>query len=108
MAMLTLNTPLLPACAFELVTKASGLCFTEVSCSSLSVANAYLNTTASIYRTYVKVSCQTGYQFAEDEFWMVTQCQGDKTWSTQPADCTGEYFLTLLPKWPYSLISQQS
>jgi hypothetical protein len=60
-----------------------------VSCSSLNVANADLNTTSRSYRTCVNVSCQNGYQFADDEYWLVTECQADKTWSTQPADCTG-------------------
>ena len=64
---------------------------TAVNCSSLSVANADLNTTDRIYQTYVNVSCQTGYQFTDNQYWMTTQCQADKTWSTLPTDCTGRF-----------------
>jgi Sushi repeat (SCR repeat) len=62
---------------------------TAVTCSPLKVANADLNTTDRFYKTSVNVSCQTGYQIAEDEYWIVIQCQADKMWSTQPTGCTG-------------------
>ncbi len=66
------------------------LCSTAVSCASLNVAYADLNTTARFYQTYVNVSCRSGYQFADDEYWIVAECQADKTWSTQPTDCAGK------------------
>ena len=69
-----------------------GLISTAVSCSSLKVANADVNTTDRIYQTTVNVTCQTGYQFADDEYWVVTRCQADKTWSTQPTGCAGTKF----------------
>jgi hypothetical protein len=74
--------------------KVSYNCCTEVSCSSLSVANANLNTTIRTYQTYVNVSCLNGYEFTNNRSWIVTQCQADSTWSTQATDCTGRPFMT--------------
>jgi hypothetical protein len=63
---------------------------TAVSCPSLNILYADLNTTTRLYQTYVNVSCQKGYQYTDNEYWIVTECQADKTWSTLPADCTGK------------------
>lgn len=65
--------------------------FAAISCTSLQVSNAITNTTAVSYQTFVNVTCQTGYQFTADQYWVVTQCQADTQWLPQLQNCTREY-----------------
>lgn len=62
-----------------------------VKCSALVVANANLSTTVVTFETFVNVSCQHGYEFNVSQYWVVTRCQADKTWSLQLNNCSRKY-----------------
>lgn len=67
----------------------------EVRCPALNITNSIANTTDVTYRTTTNVTCISGYQMNDDQFWIVTQCQADKTWSPRLFNCTG-YHSTIL------------
>lgn len=62
--------------------------FAGVSCDRKTIVNARLNTTDAYYQTYVNISCDYGFEMNADQYWVVTQCQADKTWSVPPTNCT--------------------
>lgn len=62
-------------------------CISGVRCSSLNV-DANVNSTSVTFDTYVNVSCQVGYQFTDNQTWLISRCQEDRSWSLQPTNCS--------------------
>lgn len=62
--------------------------FLVKNCSQLFVANANFSTSVVTVGTYVNVSCPYGFQFSDNQYWVVTQCLTNTSWSSQPTNCT--------------------
>lgn len=69
---------------------------TASECPSLSFTNADSNTTLSLFKTYVNVSCHSGYQFTAGTYWIISQCQSSRQWFPQLTDCSGYLSFSLL------------
>jgi len=61
-----------------------------ISCPPLQVDYASLSTNIAVYQTEVNVSCALGHQLADNQYWNITRCRADKSWSPQLANCVGE------------------
>ena len=51
-------------------------------CPAISVpTHSFLNTTTTVYDTYVEVKCEEGFSFSAGHYQEVLCCQDDRTWN---------------------------